>query len=184
MDAKDLQLIQACRAGEEAARQRLYAAHAGRVMAYLLRSGFARADADDLLQETFLRVFRSLGTFDPAKGAFAGWLGAIARNVARRRWARRTDAERFDPELAEDTLLAKGLPDGDPASREEMGLLRAGIAELPEELRRVLELRYVEGLTTRAVGESAGLPEATVRRRLQEAFAALRARLRAAGVTE
>ena len=55
--------------GDSAAAEALYRRHAGRVAGFLLRSGFARPDADDLTQETFLRAMRSLRTFDADKGS-------------------------------------------------------------------------------------------------------------------
>ena len=184
LGADEKELVVACVAGEEDARERLYARHAGCVMAYLLRSGFVRSDADDLLQETFLNAFRSLGTFDPQRGSFRAWVGAIARNVARRQWARRREAERYAPELAEEMLPGDSESADAPQANEEMELLRAGIRSLPGELRRVLELRYVESLTTRSIAKATDLPESTVRLRLEEAYELLQARLRKAGVQE
>lgn len=182
MEADERQLLDSCLAGNEDARERLYSRHAGCAMAYLLRSGFTRADADDLLQETFLRAFRSLGTFDAGRGTLRGWIGAIARNVARKHWERRRHAERFDAELAEEILPAREDSAAAPENAEEMDLLRSAIRALPGELRRVLELRYVEGLTGRAVAETLGMPEATVRLRLREAYGLLEKRLAEAGV--
>ena len=182
MDADERQLLAQCLAGDEDARERLYSRHAGCVMAWLLRSGFARADADDLLPETFLRAFRSLATFDAGRGTLRGWIGAIARNVARRQWEKRRETNRFDAELAEEILPAREDASCAPENAEEIDLLRSAIRALPGELRRVLELRYVEGLTGRAVAETLGMPEATVRLRLREAYGLLEKRLAEAGV--
>ena len=182
MSEGDGQLISRALAGEGSAYEGLYEAHARRIMAYLLRSGFARADADDLLQETFLRAFRSLGTFDDARGSFRTWVSAIARNVARKHWQRRSEAEDFDPELAEDVLVAADNPTETAAAREEMDAVGECVAALPEELRRIVRLRYVEGRTTRGVAAAAGIPEATVRLRLKEAHARLQQCLKARGV--
>jgi RNA polymerase sigma-70 factor (ECF subfamily) len=171
-------------AGDDDARERLYMRHAGCVMAYFLRSGFHRSDADDLLQETFLHAFRSLGTFDGDRGSFRAWVGTIARNAARKQWSRRRETERYVPELAEEMLPAEGDPADSPEAGEEMDLLRSGIRALPGELRRALELRYVEGLTTRAIATAMGMPEATVRLRLTEACDMLQKKLAEAGVKE
>jgi RNA polymerase sigma-70 factor (ECF subfamily) len=177
-------LVAACLAGDDDARERLYSRHAGCVMAYLLRSGFHRSDTDDLLQETFLRAFRSLATFDPQRGSFRAWVGTIARNAARQLWARRREADRFVPELADEMLPAEQDPADSPEAGEEMTILRAGIRDLPGELRRALELRYVEGLTTRAIATAMGMPEATVRLRLKEACDVLQKKLAESGVKE
>jgi RNA polymerase sigma-70 factor, ECF subfamily len=176
-------LLVSCLAGDEESMASLYALHAGSVVAWLLRSGFPRADADDLLQETFLRAMRSLATFDPRRGTFRVWIGAIARNVARGHWGRRRDEQRFDPDLAAEVLPARDDPAASPENIEESRRLRDAISELPGELRRLLELRYVDGLTGRAAAEAMGLPESTARLRLQEAYRLLEKRLASAGVS-
>ena len=72
-------VISRCLAGDDAAFDSLFAAHGRRVRAYFLRCGFGPADADDLTQDTFLRAFKSLGTFDATRGTFAGWSAATPR---------------------------------------------------------------------------------------------------------
>jgi len=156
-------------AGEAGAFEALHAAHAGRVRAYLRRTGFSGADADDLAQEAFLRAFRSMRSFDPSRGSFRLWLGTIARNVARSRWHRRSQPESFDPDLAEEIFAAPANPRDAPEGREEAEAVRGCVDALPPELSRVVRLRYVESRTTRGIAEATGLPEATVRLRLKEA---------------
>jgi RNA polymerase sigma-70 factor (ECF subfamily) len=169
VDEQDSQLIRRCLSGEASAFEALYGAHAGRIVAYFLRSGFARADADDLTQETFTRAFRSLHTFDAERGAFRPWLATIARNVARKRWGRRAEPGNFDPELAEDVLAGADDPHAAAQQREEIEAVRDCVSRLPEELARIVSLRYVEGRSTRGVAAATGIPEATVRSRLAEA---------------
>jgi RNA polymerase sigma-70 factor (ECF subfamily) len=162
----------------------LYDAHAPRVMAYLRRTGFSQADGEDLCQETFIRAFKSLATFNADRGSMGQWLGAIARNVARRHWARRTETNSFDPALA-DELFAAPAPAGEsPEAREETAAVGACVESLPPDLAKLVRLRYVEGLTTRAVAERANMPEATVRLRLAQAMEALQRCLAAKGVLE
>jgi RNA polymerase sigma-70 factor, ECF subfamily len=161
---------------------RLYAEHAGWVRTYLRRSGFAPADVDDLAQETFLRAFRSIGTFDATRGTPAQWLSAIVRNVVRKRWAKRPNPTPFDPDLAEAVLADPSADAEAPATREELDALRLCIDALPPDLARLVSLRYVEGLATRAIGETEGMPEATVRLRLDEARTSLGRCLKSKGV--
>ena len=184
VDEDTAERISRCLAGDASACEALYGRHARRVTAYFLRSGFARADADDLVQETFLRAFRSLQTFDAGKGAFGAWLSAIARNVARRRWAGRREPDSFDPEMAEAVLAGGDNPGSVAAGREELDALRACIEQLPDELAAIVRLRYVEARTTRGVAAAAGIPEATVRLRLAEARERLARCLRSKGVLE
>ncbi len=139
-------------------------------MSYLLRSGFVRSDADDLLQETFSRVFRSLATFDSGRGKLVGWVATIAKNVARRQWKRRTTPENFDPQLAEEMFASEEDPSHTPETREAMQSLDDCIAAVPDELARFVKMRYVDGLTTRGIATIVEMPEATVRLRLAEAI--------------
>ena len=181
VNEQDVDLVRRAVAGDGSAFERLHAGHCRHVTAYFLRSGFAEAQAEDLAQDVFVRVFRSLHTFDGGRGTFRQWLAAVARNVARRHWGRRPGPDCFDPDLAEEVLAAP--PEGG-ADREEVAALRACIAALPAELQRVVRLRYVEGRTTRGVAEAAGMPESTVRLRLQEAKALLQRCLRGKGILE
>jgi len=177
----EAELVERCLAGEAAAFEALHAAHAGRVTGYLLRCGFAGADADDVAQEVFWRAFKSLRTFDPARGSLRTWLGAIARNAARKHWARRRPAGNFDPDLAEAMLAAPENPADRPEQREEIAAVRDCVDGLPADLARIVRLRYVEGLTTRGVAAAAGVPEATVRLRLTQAKGLLATCLRGKG---
>ena len=185
MDENEKQWIDGALSGSPAACGALYAANARWVSVYFLRSGFAGADADDLVQETFVRAFRSLETFDPARGPFRPWLAAIARNAARRRWSARPRPEDFDPELAEDVLVA---PEDDPAGqagrREEIDAVRQCVQALPEELQRVIRLRYVDGQTTRGIAAETRIAEATVRLRIEEARRLIEKCLRGKGVVQ
>jgi RNA polymerase sigma-70 factor (ECF subfamily) len=180
----DRQLIDRCLAGDQEAASTFYVEHAGAVVAYMLRSGFAQADAEDLTQETFLRAVRSLDTFDAVRGALGAWIGTIARNVARKHWARRGHADNFDPDLADEMFPAASNPADGPQAREEIDALRACVQQLPPEMRTLVELRYVEGLTTRGIADVVHVPEATVRLRLKEAQEMLRRWLGERGVLD
>jgi len=158
-------------------------------------SGFLRrmvrdhALADDLFQETFLRVMRSLPTYRE-EGRFGSWLFGIARNLALDALRRR----RFEQELfrrplqntasdGTDSALIEGVTDSRLApdalaERAEWGArLEAAIAELPEEQREVLALRYDAGLTFRQIAEITGSSINTALGRMRYATIALRKKL-------
>jgi RNA polymerase sigma-70 factor (ECF subfamily) len=181
---RDGQIIARCLAGDVKAFKALYQAHAGRVVAYLYRSGFPHQDADDLTQETFVRAFKSLQTFDPAKGRFHGWLAEIARNVARSHWSRRPPGDFFDPELAEETFAAPQDPAETPEAREESLAVDDCVALLSDSLGEVVRLRYVHGQTLRGIAAVTEMPESTVRLRLKEARNLLEQCLRNKGILE
>jgi len=182
VSASDAQLVLRCLGGDEAACRSLYAAHAGRVTAFFLRSGFGRADADDLAQEVFVRAFKSLGTFDAARGTLGPWLGAIARNVARRVWQRRSQPQSFDPALADAMFTSAGNPGDESALREQCRAVTQCVGWLPPGLAYMVRLRYVEGRTTRGIAEATGIPESTVRLRLKEALTLLQQCLQGKGI--
>ena len=171
VDDQDAQLIRNCLlTGDLSAYEALYYTHAGRVAAYLLRSGFSKSDADDLTQESFVRAFKSLTTFDPRKGEFRAWLAKIARNVARNQWSRRKHPELFDSELAEQTFVAPSNPGDTPEAREECAAVEDCVERIAEPLGQLVRLRYVEGRTLRGIAAATKMPEATVRLRLKEAL--------------
>jgi len=182
MAAEEPELVARSLEGDDAAFQVLYRGHAGRVKAYFLRSGFAGADADDLVQDVFIRVFKSLHAFDASRGTFAQWSAVIARNVARRHYPRRTDPEQFDPQLADEVFSGPENPGQSPETREEVDALAGCIESLPPVPARLVRLRYVDGRTTRGVAAAAGIPEATARLRLQEAMGLLETCLKEKGV--
>lgn len=182
MDPQEQSLVRQCLGGDQAAQSALHQLHASVVAAYFLRSGFARADAEDLTQEVFIRAFRGLSGFDPSRGNLRIWIGAIAKNVARRYWRRRViDGEHIDPTLAEEVLAA---PDADQPIevREEIDALKECIAQLPRELAVIVRLRYVEGRTTRGIAAATKMAESTVRLRLAEASAMLEKALKGRGI--
>jgi RNA polymerase sigma-70 factor (ECF subfamily) len=184
VDTQTLELISRCRSGDSDAFAALYDLYAGRVVGYFRRSGFSAPDAADLTQETFVRVFKSLHTFDPQRGGFSVWISMIARNVSRRYWSRRKDGEQFDPAMADEMFAAPDNPHETPETREEIDAVRQCVAQLPDELSKIVRLRYVEGRTTRGIAAAAQMPESTVRMRLDQARLEIARCLRAKGVLE
>ncbi len=122
------------------------------------------SDVADLSQETFLRAFAHLGTFNPALGKFSTWVYHIARNVVRTflgKSLRRPQTQ----ELGEDQSLENRLPDvsgeSDPAGgilrTEAEAEIRAALADLPERTRTVLALRYFNNMEYHTIASTMGL---------------------------
>lgn len=181
---EDAQLISRCMDGDGEAQRGLYGRHGPRVRAFFARTGFEAADADDLAQETFLRVFASLHTFDISRGTLGGWLSTIAKNVARKQWRKRPAPEDYDPQLAQQTLAASIDEAARAESREELSAVEECVKLLPGDLGIIIRQRYVEGLTTRGIAQAADLPESTVRLRLAQAKEMLAKCLENKGITE
>jgi RNA polymerase sigma-70 factor (ECF subfamily) len=163
----DEELMSAVARGNEAALGTLVGRHSARLRAYLQRITSNREDADDLLQESWVRVARAAQRYD-AKRRFRSWLYGIATNLARDLFRRRRARERALSELA---LQPRAEPEVGPIDR---GKLHDRIARLPENRRAVLHLRYFEGLNESEMAEVLGIPKGTVKSRLHAAMRELR----------
>jgi RNA polymerase sigma-70 factor (ECF subfamily) len=122
------------------------------------------SETADLSQETFLRAYAHLGTFNPQLGKFSTWIYQIARNVIRTYLAKSLRAPQLQEMPAEQTLETS-LPDvsrdADPAGgvlrQEAERELRAALAELPERTRTVLALRYFDNMEYQTIASTLGL---------------------------
>ncbi len=122
------------------------------------------ADVADLTQETFLRAYAHLGTFNPELGKFSTWLYHIARNVVRT-FLGKSLRRPQTTDLGEDRTLETALPDlsrdADPAGgllrAEADAEVRAALAELPERTRTVLALRYYDNMDYQTIATTMGL---------------------------
>lgn len=163
----DADLVAAAQRGDVAAFEELYAAHAPLVHAILL-GRLSAFDADDVLQEVFMTVFKKLRTLrEPA--AFVGWVVRIARNRA-------NDFRRGSIEWAElDERYASRATQAEAA--EAAGAL-AAIRELPEAYRETLMLRLVEGMTGPEIAVRTGLTPGSVRVNLYRGMQLLREALK------
>ena len=104
--------------------------------------------------------------------------------MVRKHWSRRVSDNHFDPELAEEMIADPDDRGDTPQAREEIDALRACVQQLPPQMRTLVELRYVEGLTTRGIADVCHIPEATVRQRLAEAKDMLQRWLKDRGILE
>lgn len=171
-DLDELQLKSAKRhkADEPLAVAWLYEQYAPRVLAYLLRCGFPHNWAQDMVQETFVSVLKSLHTFDETKGTLGGWIATIARNLANRHWKKHAPDMNFDTQLAQEVFACDDRPDQDLDQQEEMTALDDCIALLPDEMATLIRMRYIQSYTTRGMAITLGLAESTIRARLKLAI--------------
>ena len=153
----------------------LVARHGGGVFNYLLRMTGNSHDAEDLTQETFLKVFRSLGRADPPV-AFTAWLFTIARRTALNHFRAARPVEELDPETASSTP--------DPAAVAAATEDRRSLWALAKRLKRpqfeALWLRYAEGLSVKEVARVMRLHSIHVRVLLHRGRQQLARRLAAA----
>jgi RNA polymerase sigma-70 factor (ECF subfamily) len=175
---EDVRLMLAFQGGDERAFGALFERWGGRVLRFLERMVGEAGVAEDLVQETFLRVWRARERYQP-EARFSTWLFTIAGNAARnelRRPFRRAAHESVDDD-AEGAPLA--LAADDPPSDELVDARRTGagleaaLAELPERQREALWLRAVEGLSYAEVAEALATSEKSVKALIHRARVAL-----------
>lgn len=143
------------------------------------------ADVADLTQETFLRAYAHLGTFNPALGRFSTWIYHIARNVVRTHLGKSLRRPQTQ-ELPEDQTLENVLPDLSAAADPGWTLLRgeadaevrAALAELPERTRTVLSLRYYNNLEYQDIATTMGLSLGNIKTLIHRGKIALAQKLR------
>jgi RNA polymerase sigma-70 factor (ECF subfamily) len=185
----DTELVEAAAAGDREAFDDLVRRYQGQIVNLARAMTASDADADDVAQETFVRVWRALPKFR-GESAFRTWLYGIALNVARTSrgrqsrltrvfWSAPPDQERDPVDQARDAA-----PAIDETIMMRDGIDRA-LRQLPAELREALVLRDVQGLEYREIADTLGVPIGTVesrifraRQRLRPLLAPLRTRER------
>jgi RNA polymerase sigma-70 factor (ECF subfamily) len=183
--ASDEELTRRAVAGDAAAFEGLVARHQDRVYRLARRLTGDRADAEEVVQDTFLRVHRRLGTFR-GEALFSTWLYRIATNSAlmlRRRQARRRTEplEGYLPTFDREGRHARDVDHARAAQADELldrarlaRQARAALDRLPPSYRAPFVLRDLEELTTAEVAAVLGLTAATVRQRVHRARLMLR----------
>ncbi|HEY7199950.1 MAG TPA: RNA polymerase sigma factor [Candidatus Dormibacteraeota bacterium] len=160
---------------------RLYEEHRPAIHAFLLGRAGDPETARDLLQETFLRVWRSLdAVLDLPAERRRSWIFAVARNLVidvRRGQAVRSAAQAVLARTAAEAAPAGDEPPARAELAERVALLGRAIRDLPEPLRIALSMCTVGGLTSVEAGELLGEPAGTIRYRLSEARRRLAAAL-------
>lgn len=180
----DEELMARIAARDTAAFERLYDRHAPIVLGIAVKIVQDRAVGEEVLQETFWRVWSQAGTFDPQKGPLRAWLFSIARRQALdvlRRQNVRPQAARDEAEerLVELAVAEESVPE---AAEQAIaaGQLQGALRRLSEEQQRVLELAYFQGLTRQEIARTTGLPLGTVHTRARLGLQKLRAFLEGA----
>ena len=161
--------------GVHAAFAELYDACADRVHHYLVVRLGSRSDADDVLQETFLRLVRGRAKLAEVENLVA-YMFTIARNEAARLSERRSRECAVLDSLAADDIFCEAAGKDDQA-RETAEWVAAALARLEPELRELVELKMYCGLTIREISEVTGLPPGTVATRYRRALETMRSRM-------
>jgi RNA polymerase sigma-70 factor (ECF subfamily) len=175
----DATLLARIAAGDRSAFTALYDRHAPRMYGLALRMLRLPADAEDVLQQTWLQVWKQATQYEAARGAVAGWLMVRLRSrsldLLRRQRARKEAPAGEAVEHAPDTGTA--APGEGPAGRVEDSRVGAAVAGLRDHYRRVLELAYFEGRTQLEISGLMQAPLGSVKTWTRRGLQELRQRL-------
>jgi RNA polymerase sigma-70 factor (ECF subfamily) len=184
-DQSDEALVQRVRSGERELFGVLVDRYKRGIANFIGATVRNSSETADLSQETFLRAYAHLGTFNPQLGKYSTWIYQIARNVIRTYLSKSLRGPQFQ-ELSPEHGIESSFPDlsrdGDPAGgvlREEAELeLRSALAELPERTRTVLALRYFDNMEYQTIASTLGLSLGNVKTLIHRGKIALTKKIR------
>ena len=180
----DLSLMQRIAARDAAALAELYDRHSRLLFGLILRIVRDRGEAEDILQEAFIRVWRRAEIYDGRTGGPLPWIVGVARNCAIDRLrARRVravvDAPAIDLPGVEAAAPTTGIqtPEAAVLEAERRQRLTDALGGLPGEQRQLIEAAFFEGYTHSELAQRYGLPLGTVKTRIRAGMLAMRKRL-------
>jgi len=178
VEQQDWLLMQRVGHGDEAAMAELYDRFVGLVYKASKQVLTSRAEAEDAVQESFVRLWQTADRFDPNRAKLVTWVMLITRrhliDRLRRKGAR---PEQLGLDSSVDFLGPVQDVAPEPGGDHDLEVLRRRIAELPELQRVVIERTYLQGFTLREVSEQLGAPLGTVKSALSRGLGRLRDRL-------
>lgn len=174
----DAQMVERCLAGDAASWEDLVKVHTRRVYSICYRFTGSDHRAEDLTQEVFLRVFRTLASYRAGEGSFGVWLARLTRNLLidnyrKEKYERATSSIEEQLPMIEQRSSPSTRADGILAGREASETLQSALQKLSPELRETVILRDLEELEYREIAGVLQVPEGTVKSRLNRGRAEL-----------
>lgn len=177
-DPQTGQLVRRCLAGDSSAWEEIVRLHHRRIYNLCYRFTNSPDDAQDLTQDVFIRIYRTLASYDVEKGAFTTWLTTLTRNLLvdhfrRSRQERLTDSIDAGLREEEDSLsLSDRLEDHGPspddrlASKETQKMVQKALERLSPDLREAVILRDLQDMDYKEIASVLRVPEGTVKSRI------------------
>ena len=175
----DAQLVEQMRAGNETAFATFYDRFAPGLFSMIYSILRDQKESEDVLQESFVQMWKRTGTYDAARSSLFTWAVMISRHKAidrlrsRQRQARLTEAVTTE---TQDSVVDTGIDRADNAlaRRDERERVRAALAQLNNSQREAIDLAFFAGLTQTQIAEKLGAPLGTVKARIRRGLLALR----------
>jgi RNA polymerase sigma-70 factor (ECF subfamily) len=186
LESPDSALLERIRAGDKAACAECIERHGAGVYRLALHLTKDEAEAEDVVQETFLQAFKAIDSFE-GRADLRTWLYRITYNTAMMRLRKVRPMQSIEDSLPDDEGVTVPtqffdwccLPEQDFQTEETRSQLEQAISELPETLRAVFVLRELEGLSTEETAQTLQLSHDVIKQRLHRARLWLRERLSA-----
>jgi RNA polymerase sigma-70 factor (ECF subfamily) len=178
------QVVRRCMDGDSGAWAELVRSHHRRVYALCYRFTGNGADAEDLTQDVFLKIYSNLSSFDTARGSLQVWITTMTRNLLvdnfrRTRNQRATDSldagwDETDELRPVDRLQASGASPHEKAAQKELAkMVQGALAKVSVELREAVILRDLQDMDYKEIAQVLGIPEGTVKSRISRGRAEL-----------
>jgi len=173
----DAELVRAVARGDRPALAQLYDRFSPILLAVATRILGERREAEDLLHDVFLEVWRQAADYDSARGSVRAWMliRLRSRAIDRRKSAGSSRVVSLEGETERGGEEREATVHEDPTLAPDRSAIRRALAALPEEQRVVLELGYFEGLSSSEIAERIDAPIGTVKSRVAAGLAKLRA---------
>lgn len=172
-------LVRRCIAGDAEAWEEIVRTHSRRIYNICYRFTGSADNADDLAQEVFIKMYRTLSSFDPDKGAFTTWITTMTRNLLvdhfrKTKQDRATDSldaglsDEEDSATLGDRLQDTAAPSADERiqRRETQEMVQKAIQKLSPELREAVILRDLQDMDYKEIAQALKVPEGTVKSRI------------------
>ena len=173
-DVHEIELLKAIAAKDEAALGMLYDRYRAILFGLLMRILNNREEAEDVLQEVFLQVWRKAADFDQNRGRPFTWLVTLARSRGIDRLRTLAARERLAEAGAQGASEHTSDAATDAFKSEQRGLVTNALAQLPDEQKRPIMLAYFDGLTQSEIATRLGAPLGTVKTRMRTGLMKLR----------
>ena len=178
------EVVRHCMAGDSGAWAELVRSHHRRVYALCYRFTNNAADAEDLTQDVFLKIYSNLSSFDISRGSLQVWITTMTRNLLvdnfrRTRNQRATDSldagwDETDELRPIDRLQAAGASPHEKAAQKELAkMVQGALAKVSVELREAVILRDLQDMDYKEIAQVLGIPEGTVKSRISRGRAEL-----------
>ncbi len=192
MSGKSAELVQLCLSGDDEAWERLVEQYRGLVFSICYLYCGSTQDAEDLVQDTFVKIWMNLASYDPARGELKGWIATVTRNqrvdlYRRSGHLRLTDSIDAVPDgwdRSSTTTLAQRIPDLRPTphdvavTSEITAIVSGAVKKISPEMREVVTMRFVHEMDNQEIAHKLRIPEGTVKSRTNRGRAQLASLLR------